>query len=272
MSETESPPPLQRIPLRVLIDRREYFLPEMMFRFFEVAIRRPEARFYMEAEAYSEALRLYCVQIATRLEQRSGWNLFSREVWAAWIESHKFYHGDRGLCNDYWRVIMYSGYRKYFYVSPRPPQLQSARTRRTYTHSLAIAQVINTLRDRFIAEYNAKHPKFDPPLQRSDNLIHRLGALPSFRRDRVVYFEGFEPTPGPGPSAFLDGELDHLKRRGGIRFDGKGVPTDFAVVVDAKSDLWPKDDEILGSAAVLPPGTASESQETDSGTQDACTD
>ncbi|SGY16687.1 BQ5605_C012g06950 [Microbotryum silenes-dioicae] len=236
------------IPLRVLIDRREHFLPDMMFRFFEYAVRQPEARFYKEAEiiwqavsettwrelrAYTKALAIYCKQVGTRLEQRSSWNIFSPDVWAAWLELKRFYLGERGLCNDYWRIIKYSGY------------------------------LINALRDRFISQYNAKHPKLDPPLRRSDNLILRLGSLPSFRKDRVAYFQ--TPDPTPGPSGFLWGELDHFKRRGGIVFDGKTFPTDFDVVTDTRPNFMPKDDEILGIAALLPTCTDSESQETDSG-------
>ncbi|SCZ93874.1 BZ3500_MvSof-1268-A1-R1_Chr6-3g08941 [Microbotryum saponariae] len=197
MPETPAPTRSKGIPLRVLIDRREHFLPDMMFRFFEYAGRRPKARFYKEAEiiwqavsentwqeleAYSKALRLYCEEIETRLEQRSGWNIFSPEVWAVWLESMKFYYGERGLCNDYWKIIKYSGY------------------------------LLHALRDRFISEYNAKHPELDPPLRRSDNLILRLGSLPSFRKDRVAYFSFPDPTPS-GPSGFLEGEREHLQSR-----------------------------------------------------------
>ncbi|KDE07070.1 hypothetical protein MVLG_02646 [Microbotryum lychnidis-dioicae p1A1 Lamole] len=215
MPEPSAPTRSKGIPLRVLINRRECFFPDMMFRFFEYAGRRPKARFYKEAEiiwqavsektwreleAYSKALLDYCVEIETRLEQRSGWNIFSPQVWAARLELMKFYYGERGLCNDYWKVIRYSGY----------------------------------------------------------------GSLPSFRSDRVAYFSFPDPRPS-GPSGFLEGEQEHLKKHGGIVFDGTstGLPTDFDVVVDARSNFLPKDDEILGIAALLP-GPESESRKTDS--------
>ncbi|SCZ93647.1 BZ3500_MvSof-1268-A1-R1_Chr6-3g08793 [Microbotryum saponariae] len=248
MPDPPAPPRFKGIPLRVLIDRRENFLPHMMYRFFEVAVRQPEVRYYKEAEviwqavsdetwrqleAYMEKLREYCQQIGRRLQQQSSWNIFSPDVRAVWRESWQFYHGDRSVWSDYWRIINYSGW------------------------------YVNRLRNKFISDHNSKQPGLAPPLRRSDNLLHRLGALPSFRRERVVYFKGFEAIPGP--SGFLEGELDHLKRRGGIRFDGIGISTDFAVVVDARSNIWPKDDEVLGIAALLPTGTESESQETDSG-------
>ncbi|SCV67780.1 BQ2448_5391 [Microbotryum intermedium] len=233
------------IPLRVLLDRREHFLPRMMYRFFEVAARQPEIRFYKEAEA----MRHYCLQKVIQLENQSSWNIFSPEVRAVWQESWQFYHGDRGVWTDYWRIIKYSGYLQ------------------------------------------REDPELDPPLRRSNNLAHRLGVLPSFQKDRVICFCGLEPTPGS--SGFLEGELDHFKSksvdghpmpleyptcpfvlpstscglagRGGIRFDGFDTPG-FDVVVDARSNFLPKDDEIMGLPALLPTGRLP--QQTDSGSQE----
>ncbi|SCZ93650.1 BZ3500_MvSof-1268-A1-R1_Chr6-3g08795 [Microbotryum saponariae] len=155
--------------------RTAHFLPHTMFRFFYVAAYQPEVHYYKEAEviwqavsdntwrqleAYIEELRECCLQIGIRLEQRSSWNIFSPDVRAVWRESWQFYHGDRSVWSDYWMIIKYSG----FYV--------------------------HYLRNQFISYHNSKHPELAPPLRRSDNLLHRLGALPLFRRDRVVYFQG----------------------------------------------------------------------------------
>ncbi|SGY16704.1 BQ5605_C012g06956 [Microbotryum silenes-dioicae] len=128
-------------------------------------------------EAYIEELQECCLQIGIRLEQRSSWNIFSPDVRAVWREPWQFYHGDRSVWSDYWRIVKYSGF---------------------YVHHL---------RNKFISYYNSKHPEPAPPLRRSDNLLHRLGALPSFRRDRVVYFQGIvEATPGP--SGFFVDEVE----------------------------------------------------------------
>ncbi|SGY14008.1 BQ5605_C010g06035 [Microbotryum silenes-dioicae] len=215
------------IPLRLLLDKRDHFLPGDMSRFFEETAIEPTARFYKEAEViwqavseetwveldnYVEEIRHRCNHIIIRLRQRASWNMFTSEARAAWRDS--------------WQFCLREG-------------------------QLHLMQPIHFLREKYISQFNAKHPELDPPLRQSDKLTHRLSGLPSFKGDYVAYLrrEGFEPARCFG---LFEDALAHVKRRGGIHFDDRPTP-DFDVLVDGRAHALPKDRDILGLPAVLPP-------------------
>ncbi|SCZ89600.1 BZ3500_MvSof-1268-A1-R1_Chr9g10471 [Microbotryum saponariae] len=247
------------IPLRLLLDKRDHFLPDNMSRFFEQTAIEPTARFYKEAEViwqavseetwveldnYIEEIRQRCIQIEIRLRQRASWNMFTSEARAAWRDSWQFYYGKDSLWTEYRAIVRHSGYSIHF------------------------------LREKYISQFNAKHPELDPPLRQSDKLTHRLSGLPSFKRDYVAYLrrEGFEPARCSG---LFEDALAHVKRRGGIHFDDRATP-DFDVTVDGRAHALPKDGDILGLPSLLPPPrhsplTAGDGRRTPLTTLDTCT-
>ncbi|SCZ98930.1 BZ3500_MvSof-1268-A1-R1_Chr3-1g05729 [Microbotryum saponariae] len=180
----------------VLLDERNHFIPYDLGRFTKLVFYQPKARFfYRELEviwqgvpssSWIELMTLMGTKALSvkareaQLAAQRSYNIFSWQMWRDRMEMHD-------VCTkafeDYNQVMCHSG---------------------VYLHML---------RDSFIADYNARHPKLDPPLSRTDDLRARLPSrdLPSMAEHRKQFQDRFGTNSTPWFGIFTKQEKRHLR-------------------------------------------------------------
>ncbi|SDA02963.1 BZ3500_MvSof-1268-A1-R1_Chr11-1g03238 [Microbotryum saponariae] len=222
------------IPLRVVLDKHDRFLPETISEFYCFLGRQQEAFHYHESEviwhavsgARWEELDTYIKAFEEHSEQRweeargnLSYNIFSAAVRNDW--------------KDLWRFAPTNG----------PLMCQIEQWTGIYMHRI---------RKVYILQCNKNFPSIDPPLRESDNLAVRLapyGGLPSWAPDRREWFQNFGCTIATRshPGYLSNDEIDHIRRRG-VHF-GLDPVIGFKSVVDTRAEA---STEVMGLPELLP--------------------
>ncbi|SGY47715.1 BQ5605_C001g00563 [Microbotryum silenes-dioicae] len=153
----------------LLLDKRNAFLPPALALFTKLAFFQPLPRFYWEFEVIWHAVSIPTwIKLQAQLTIQA-WDIIQRQSILAQQYSHNLFSSK---------------------VRRNWKDSRDVRKERTEFDTLfcGAGLFIHMLRDKFISDFNAKHPNLDPPLKRGDNLRARLapfGGLPTIAENRI---------------------------------------------------------------------------------------